>query len=265
MSVEQPLYDRPAFLEAYLEFPRSKLGLDGASEWPTLRAIVGNLESQTGVDLGCGLGWFVQYAIEAVASFVDGFDISSKMIEGAKEKTPSRCRPKLTTRLQISILYSAPTVDSQFCWGRVELEKYTYDLAYSSLALHYIPTDSLRRLLKEIHASLKPGGRFVFSIEHPIFTAPSKAEFETLPDSRKVWPLDNYVEEGLRETNWLGTEGVRKFHCTIQTYLQSLLEIGFVIRDLVEWMPSKEDLLKYPDWKGALERPMFLLVKVVKA
>jgi SAM-dependent methyltransferase len=37
----------------------------------------------------------------------------------------------------------------------------------NGLALHYIK--NLPGLLANIHAALKPGSRFVFSIEHPIF------------------------------------------------------------------------------------------------
>lgn len=56
----------------------------------------------------------------------------------------------------------------------IKLEKAElYGLVYSSLALHYLPNNSVTRPLNVIFMALKPGGRFVFSVEHPIFTAPS--------------------------------------------------------------------------------------------
>jgi hypothetical protein len=40
----------------------------------------------------------------------------------------------------------------------------------NGLALHYIK--NLPDLFANMHATFKPGSRFVFSIEHPIFMAP---------------------------------------------------------------------------------------------
>ena len=50
----------------------------------------------------------------------------------------------------------------------LELPAASFDLAYSSLAFHYI--EDLRRLMSQVHRSLVAGGRLVFSVEHPIFT-----------------------------------------------------------------------------------------------
>ena len=46
----------------------------------------------------------------------------------------------------------------------------SYDLVYSSLAFHYI--EGYTNLLAAIRQSLQPGGKLVFSIEHPVFMAP---------------------------------------------------------------------------------------------
>ena len=54
---------------------------------------------------------------------------------------------------------------------RLELSPASFDLVYSSLALHYIA--NLDGLLSEVHRSLVEGGSLVFSVEHPIYTAPT--------------------------------------------------------------------------------------------
>jgi hypothetical protein len=61
-----------------------------------------------------------------------------------------------------------------------------------------------------VAAALVPGGALVFSVEHPIFMAPSNPRFID-DDGRTVWPLDQYLVEGRRETNWLAP-GVVKYH-----------------------------------------------------
>ena len=54
----QNIYDNPAFFEGYAQLPRSVQGLDGAPEWPALRAMLPELRDQRVLDLGCGYGWF---------------------------------------------------------------------------------------------------------------------------------------------------------------------------------------------------------------
>ncbi|KAF2250930.1 methyltransferase type 11 [Trematosphaeria pertusa] len=248
MAQSIPLYDRPDFFANYLGLPRQQFGHDGAPEWPTLREMVGEVRNQKVLDLACGLGWFARYAIESGATSVQAADISTKMIAKAEELTAQE--------LQDRIQYRVADLND------IELESNTYDLVYSSLALHYLPNASFTRLLAQIHDSLKPGGRFVFSAEHPIYTAPSNPALQKLPDGSEVWPLNWYADEGLRETNWLG--GVRKYHRTMTTYMRGLLGAGFELRDFVEWMATKKDVSMYPEWRGEKERPMFLLVKVEK-
>lgn len=248
MTQEIPLYDRPDFFDAYLTLPRQQKGHDGAPEWPTLHEMIGAVNDQEILDLGCGLGWYTRHAVESGAATVDASDISSKMIQRAKDMTPEG--------LQSRINYEVSDLND------LVLKTSTYDLVYSSLTFHYLPNESFTRLLKEIYTSLKPGGRFVFSVEHPIYTSPSNPSLEKLADGREVWPLNNYAEEGLRETNWLG--GVKKYHRTMTTYLKGLMDAGFVIRDFVEWMAKREDVEKNPQWTAERHRPMFLLIKVEK-
>ena len=45
---------------------------------------------------------------------------------------------------------------------------------------------------------------------------------------RKIWPVEGYLDEGPRSTDWLA-KGVVKQHRTIATYVNMLVEIGFVI------------------------------------
>lgn len=60
----QNIYDDPDFFEGYGQLPRSRDGLDGAPEWPSLRAMLPNVAGRRVVDLGCGYGWFCRWAAE---------------------------------------------------------------------------------------------------------------------------------------------------------------------------------------------------------
>jgi SAM-dependent methyltransferase len=238
--VAQNIYDDRQFFEAYSGLPRSVHGLDGAAEWPTLRGMLPAMSGLGVVDLGCGFGWFCRWAGDAGAASVLGIDLSENMLARAVSDTADE-----------RITYQRQDLDA------VDLPVRAFDLAFSSLTLHYLI--NLDRLIASVRRSLVDGGTFVFSAEHPIYTAPTSPAFVTDEAGRRTWSLDGYLREGPRTTDWLAP-GVVKQHRTIATYLRHLRSAGFEVTELVEWGPSAEQVAAVPDWAGELERPPFLLV-----
>ncbi len=137
------------------------------------------------------------------------------------------------------------------------LERASFDLVYSSLAFHYIR--DFPRLLKTIRAALRPEGRFVFTIEHPIFMAPLAPGWIEDQNGGKHWPVDHYAVEGERRTDWLA-EGVIKYHRRLSTTVNALIDLGFAINRLEEWRPSAEQIEAWPGLSEEMERPMLLIV-----
>jgi len=191
-------------------------------------------------DLGCGFGWFCRWAREHGAAQVLAFDVSERMLE----------RARVTTQ-DSAITYTRADLE------HLELPPGAFDLVYSSLAFHYI--ERLDALLAGVHRALVPGGRLVFSVEHPIYTAPSAPAWATDAAGHKTWPLDGYLDEGPRSTDWL-TKGVIKQHRTIGTYVTLLLRCGFTITHLEEWGPTDAQVAAHPAWADERQRPPFLLV-----
>ena len=64
----QNIYDQPDFFAGYSQLGRSVEGLEGAAEWPALRAMLPDVGGSRVVDLGCGFGWFCRWALEHGAS-----------------------------------------------------------------------------------------------------------------------------------------------------------------------------------------------------
>ena len=62
----QNIYDDKEFFEGYSRLHRSIEGLDGAPEWPSLRALIPDLRSRNVLDLGCGYGVMGLYAAKLV-------------------------------------------------------------------------------------------------------------------------------------------------------------------------------------------------------
>ena len=73
----QNIYDNDEFFEGYSRLARSVEGLDGAPEWPALRALLPDLHGLRVLDLGCGFGWFCRWARQAGAARVFGIETAS--------------------------------------------------------------------------------------------------------------------------------------------------------------------------------------------
>lgn len=243
-AVSQNIYDDGGFFDGYSRLPRSQFGLDGAPEWPVIRELLPEVAGLDIVDLGCGFGWFARWARAHGASSVIGIDLSEKMLERARRDTNDP-----------GISYQRQDLE------HLVLPNASFDLAYSSLTLHYIV--DLDGMLATVHRCLRPGGKFVATVEHPILLSPSHPDFIDAPHGGKVWPLDRYLIEGERLVDWLA-DGVRKQHRTIEGYLAALRQAGFQLADLREWGPSPEQVAEHPEWADELHRPYFLLLSVQK-
>ncbi len=241
--MSQNIYDNADFFAGYSQFARSREGLAAAPEWPSLQTMLPDLTGARVLDLGCGFGYFSRWAAEAGAEKVIGVDLSDKMLEQAR---------LLTQDDKISFVKGD--------LAKLELPQESFNLVYSSLAFHYLPDcDSVFKAIRE---HLEIGGNFVFSVEHPLYTAPLNPTWKTNEDGSVDWPLNNYSLEGKRITDWI-TAGVIKYHRTMETYLRCLLTNSFSLQALAEWKPSKTDLTKHPEWSTELHRPMFLLISAV--
>lgn len=241
----QNIYDDDAFLQGYCQLPRSVHGLDGAAEWASIRALLPPMDGLSVVDLGCGFGWFSRWAAEAGASHVLGLDVSQNMLARAKDQTSSS-----------AVEYEIADLEN------LDLAGQAFDLAYSSLAFHYVA--DFERLARTIHQSLKPGGSLVCSIEHPINTAPSAPGWTTDSNDRAIWPLDGYSREGLRRNHWF-VDGVEKYHRTLGTTFSALTAAGFDVDHLEEWRPSDAQIATHPEWEQELDRPLFLIMRAKRS
>lgn len=237
-------YDNERFFQKYSQMMRSQKGLQGAGEWSELQKILPDFCEKRVLDLGCGYGWHCKYAADHHAASVLGTDLSEKMIQTART------------------INAAPSIE----YRRVAMEdldfpERSFDVVLSSLALHYV--EAFAPLVRNISKWLVSGGSFVFSVEHPVFTSYGTQDWYYDENGEILhFPVDNYYDEGPREAIFLG-ETVIKYHRTVTTYLNTLLQNGFVLRHIIEPQPP-EDMLELEGMKDELRRPMMLLVAAVK-
>lgn len=242
--MQENKYDDNRFFQKYAEMSRSKYGLKGAGEWSAFQKILPNFEGKEVLDLGCGYGWHCKYAVEQGADHVLGIDLSHKMLETAKQKNSAS-----------NITYRCAAIED------LNFSPETFDIILSSLAFHYIK--DFETIIQNISNWLKQGGEFVFSVEHPVFTAYGTQDWYYDNNGNILhFPVDNYYYEGQREAIFLG-ENIIKYHRTLTTYLNTLLQMNFELQHIIEPQPP-EEMMDIPGMKDEMRRPMMLLVSARK-
>lgn len=243
--MKQNKYDDPKFFAMYSDMPRSIEGLSGAGEWPVFQAMLSDLRGKRVLDLGCGFGWHCRYVREQGARSVVGVDLSQKMIARARADTDD------------------PDIEYQCCAIEdMDFPSETFDLVISSLAMHYVERFDV--VCRNVNRWLSAGGMFVLSAEHPIFTARAEQAWCIGPHGERLhWPVDDYGKEGMRQAHWL-TENVVKYHRTVATYVNTLIDADLRIKWLAEPLPTAEMLAQHPDWHDECRRPMFILLSAYK-
>jgi len=246
--MKQNIYDDPDFFAGYKAMRDANAGLNDVLEQPAIRSLLPSVLNKTILDLGCGEGYFCEYLVNGGATHVVGVDISTKMLGNANLRLSGHER---ITLVESSI--------EDFDAGQFE-----YDMVVSSLAFHYI-TD-LNILFKRIHTCLKAHGVLVFSMEHPIVTCSQGIHTGWHKDAsgeKIFWKVDAYSNEGIRRSHWI-VDGVIKYHRTLSSIMNSLVNSGFVIEKISEPHSSAEAEKERPDLLEERRRPPFLLVRATK-
>lgn len=243
--MENNIYDNESFFGAYAGMTRSREGLAGAGEWPAFKRMLPEFFGRDVLDLGCGYGWHCAYAASQGARSVLGIDSSERMLAEARRR------------------HACDAVE----YRHVALEEYDYppesfDMVLSSLALHYV--EDICGVFRGVFRTLRHGGVFVFSVEHPVFTAYGTQEWMLDAEGNIMcWPVDRYFSEGRRDAHFLG-ETVVKYHHTLTTLLHGLVETGFTVCDVVEPEPTGDMLRRFPEMENEARRPMMIIVSALR-
>ncbi len=242
--MKQNIYDDPDFFAAYRELRDHEAGLNAAIEEPAVRSALPDLNGLRILDLGSGFGDFCRLARKQGAARVVGVEISKRMIAEAESRTNDS-----------GITYLHMAVED------LPVEASAYDLVVSQLTLHYV--SNYRGVVRSVYRGLRAGGRFVLSVEHPICTARCQGWHEDADGHQLFWPVDDYQKEGERRQHWF-VDGVIKYHRTVETYINTLLDADFCLMRLLEPCAVEAALTRQPDLRSAARRPPLLVIAVEK-
>ena len=245
----QNVYDNDIFFDGYSRLRERPANANTLFEIPALMALLPALDGKAVLDMGCGMGERCADFVRRGAERVVGIDISEKMLAAARERNSHPGIEDLRLPMERAGELDGPL-----------------DLGVSSLALHYV--QDYAGVAAAVFCLLKPGGLFVFSQENPLTTCFSTGERWTKDESgNKLHAnISNYSVDGERETTWF-IDGVKKYHRSFSTVVNTLVDAGFVVERLVEPIPTPEQLRERPEYAehaDLLHKPDFLLVRARK-
>ncbi len=238
MPLDGPeFYDDAQVFATYMRSRERDETPNDTLEWPDLLDLIGPVAGRRILDLGCGDARTGRELLARGAASYLGVEPSVNMAGAAH----ALLHGTAGTVVQATIEE----------WGYPTA---AFDLVLSRLALHYV--EDVATAFRRVFGALVPGGRFVFSVEHPVITSCDRAY--PAGTQRQGWIVDDYHVQGRRVTTWLGGEVV-KYHRTVEEYVSGLLRAGFVLEGLREATPRRSAFLRDETYRRRQRIPLFLL------
>lgn len=222
-------------------------------EKPAIRAELPSLDGLDVISIGCGSGVDARWLADNAAKKVVGIDISEGLLAIAKKNNPD--------------------IDfHEMDMEQLGFEDESFDLAYSSLAIHYV--DDWTQPLREAHRVLRPGGQYVFSCGHPIDSAMEYATEDDIKYARLGRRINKTTNERLVYGDYLAPDGegvkpvkgmlgdieVVVYHRIFSKTVEQILASGFSIERVVEPQPTPEMQEGDPDHYELLTKiPTFMI------
>ncbi|QFT87606.1 putative methyltransferase YcgJ [Bacillus sp. THAF10] len=230
-------YDQQDFFEQFSKRRARSDSPNNAIEGPIMDELIGNVERQHILDLGCGDAVFGKELLgRGVASYT-GVEGSAQMAAAAKRHL---------TEENGNIHHE--TMESYY------YPPGTFDLVTSRLAIHYLADVDV--LFQQIYQTLKAEGKFVFSVQHPLTT--SCFASKKTGDKRGNWLVDDYFLEGERKEPWM-EQTVVKYHRTTEHYFSALTKAGFSVQALREGTPERKHFSSDEEYLRRLRIPVVLV------
>lgn len=225
---------------------------------PSIFALIGDVQNQHVLDAGCGEGYNTRRLAQLGAK-VSGIDLSSKMIELAREEEMRR---------PLGIDYQVSSFSSMTCFPSD-----VFDVVVSFMALMDGP--DYPTAIQEIHRVLKPGGTLIFSITHPCFLTRDIRWTRDAEDREDRLIVGNYFSTETFVDRWKFSHSpeaqdlpefeVPYFPRTLSDFLNPLIETGLELVRMEEPRPSEETAQKYPHLaRWAQHAAIFLQIKARK-
>jgi SAM-dependent methyltransferase len=187
------------------------------------------------LDEGCGEGYFSRQMV-GIADTVIGIDISEEMIRLAKKQEQDK---------RLGIAYYVGDVRN------MPFRQDSIDVCVGNYVANYIHPDELPKFYTEMARVLRPNGRFVLMIPHPVF------ELDKELGKGKYYDADDFHYSRSRgklfTARLLNLQGkpieVGLYHSTLNDHFGGIFRAGFAITKMEELEFPESIGREYPDFK----------------
>lgn len=228
--------------------------LSDFSARPFLLELCEPLANAAVLDLGCGEGYVSREIMKRGARQTFGLDISEKMIAAAQSHQHNDRWNGL--RFAVTDIRHFESLDTNL-----------YDLVVAVFLFNYMTIEETRHVMKNIFAWLRPGGRLVFSVPHPVLPFLKKDRFPFYFEAQDGYfsGKDNRFPGEIWRRDRVAVT-VQCVHKTIEDYFSCLKDAGFrLMPEVHELKITREHLKLDPDFFGPLDDlPLHLAVQVEK-
>lgn len=177
--------------------------------------LIGKIKGRTFLEIGCGSGHSIRYLIKKGAKNVYGLDVSQAQLEFTRKLN------------QKSIVNGRVKLFNSPMEKKINIEP--VDIVFSIYGFGW--TIDPEKTLKNIYSYLRPGGRFIWSWDHTIFTdiAYQKGKFVVM--------YSYHDDKEVFLKNWKGGKGAYITYRKTATWFQILTKAGFHIERYLEPKP----------------------------
>lgn len=207
-------------------------------------------------DLGCGEGFMGRQLLPQRPACVEGIDLSREMVEAARRQAGAGGEDQGgPLRYRVGDLSQVDQLPSGSC-----------DLVIAVFLFNYLSLSATTAVLRHVHQSLRPGGRFLFTVPHPslAYLRPQQPPFFFDPADHTYLEASDQLLEGRIWRRDGGSTPVRCVHKTMADYLRALAEAGWTnLPYLDELGVTAEHLALDPAFFGPLKGiPLHLLFEL---
>ncbi len=183
----------------------------------TLR-LLGDVRGKRILEVGCG-GGQCAIAFAKQGATVAGQDLSDVQLAFARQ---------LASTEQVSVDFTQGSAENLAAFGDG-----AWDVVFSAYAFHYVA--DMARCLAECHRVLIPGGRLVFSLDHPF----RDCFWDEEDDEHVPFPARSYFDDRPMDWRFGGHTGafMRSYHRTTADWIDLLHAAGFRLVRLLEPAP----------------------------
>ncbi len=146
--------------------------------------------------------------------------------------------------------------------ANMPIASHSVDAVVACLVFEHI--DDVDEVIADVARVLKPGGTFLFLLNHPLLQTPGSGwiDDQILDPPEQYWRLGDYLDEAVTMEEVSKDVFVRFIHRPLHRYLNALADAGLTLRRMDEPAPPQGFLDMAPQYDAAASVPRLLVLEL---